>query len=244
MATSPAEGEHGASAQAASRSSSWRFRPAAASDAHACAPLVFESGVREFGYFLGEPPARCIAFLEFAFASKQGRFSWRRHRVAVAESGAIDAVLAAHDGRATALDDLHVAWMLLRFFGLARTIRMLLRGLVLESELPAPKRTQTLIAHCATDARVRGCGAFSALFDEAMQAGMLCAETGREIVLDVLTSNVRARALYERLGFVEMPRARPRSARLPRELASVRMRFDGASQGFAGPSGKLESMLR
>ncbi|KWZ45189.1 acetyltransferase [Burkholderia savannae] len=225
MATSPAEGEHGASAQAASRSSSWRFRPAAASDAHACAPLVFESGVREFGYFLGEPPARCIAFLEFAFASKQGRFSWRRHRVAVAESGAIDAVLAAHDGRATALDDLHVAWMLLRFFGLARTIRMLLRGLVLESELPAPKRTQTLIAHCATDARVRGCGAFSALFDEAMRSGVFGREVGREIVLDVRLENVRARTLYERLGFESVPRRRPPSTRLPADLESIRMRL-------------------
>ncbi|AJY42406.1 GNAT family N-acetyltransferase [Burkholderia humptydooensis] len=230
MEIPPADGERRASSEAAPRSSPWRFRAAAASDAHACAPLVFESGVREFGYFLGEPPARCIAFLAFAFASKHGRFSWRRHRVAVGDGGAVSAVLAAHDGRASAFDDLHVAWMLLRFFGPARTIRMLLRGLVLESELPAPKRSQTLIAHCATDARVRGCGAFSALFEDAVRGGLFRAEPGREVVLDVLTSNVRARTLYERLGFVEMPRSRPRSASLPGELASVRMRFGGAAR--------------
>ncbi|EIF69397.1 acetyltransferase protein [Burkholderia pseudomallei 1258a] len=230
MATAPADGERGATNDAAPRSSPWRFRAAAASDAHACAPLVFESGVREFGYFLGEPPARCIAFLAFAFASKHGRFSWRRHRVALGGDGTVSAVLAAHDGRATTFDDLHVAWMLLRFFGVARTIRMLLRGLVLESELPAPKRSQTLIAHCSTEARVRGCGAFSALFDDAMRAGLLGVEPGREVVLDVLASNERARALYERLGFAATPRARPRSARLPGELASVRMRFGGASR--------------
>ncbi|AOJ01050.1 MULTISPECIES: GNAT family N-acetyltransferase [Burkholderia] len=236
MTRRPADGDRSdssASGEAVPRMFSWRFRAAAASDAHACAPLVFESGVKEFGYFLGEPPSRCIAFLAFAFASKYGRFSWRRHRVAVAEDGAVGAVLAAHDGRATAFDDLHVAWMLLRFFGPVRTIRMLLRGLVLESELPAPKRTQTLIAHCATDERVRGCGAFSALFDDAMQAGTFRAEAGRDVVLDVLTSNVRARALYERLGFVEMPRSRPRSARLPCELASNRMRFGGVPRQSA-----------
>jgi hypothetical protein len=30
-----------------------QFRPARAEDAEACAPLMFASGVREFGFFLG-----------------------------------------------------------------------------------------------------------------------------------------------------------------------------------------------
>ncbi|MET5116925.1 N-acetyltransferase, partial [Burkholderia pseudomallei] len=76
-ASAPAVGERGATNDSAPRSSPWRFRAAASSDAHACAPLVFESGVREFGYCLGEPPARCIAVLAFAFAAKHGRCAWR-----------------------------------------------------------------------------------------------------------------------------------------------------------------------
>ncbi|KVE35377.1 GNAT family N-acetyltransferase [Burkholderia sp. TSV86] len=225
--TTPLErGRAAARGQAGRPSPVRRFRAAVAGDAGACAPLVFASGVREFSFFLGEPPERCIGFLKFAFASKYGRFSWRRHHVAVTEDGDVCAVLAAHDGRKTRFDDLHVAWMLLRWFGPLRTVGMLLRGLVLESELPAPKRTQTLIAHCATDERWRGCGAFSALFDDARSAGLFGAEAGRGVVLDVLVDNVRARGLYERLGFVEISRTRARSARLPKELASVRMRFD------------------
>ncbi|ASL48438.1 Mycothiol acetyltransferase [Burkholderia sp. AD24] len=203
------------------------FRPARPGDAEACAPLIFASGVREFGFFLGEPAATCIDFLDFAFGSKHGRFSYRRHRVAVDGDGRVVAVLAVHDGRRTWFDDPHVAWMLLRFFGVRRTVRMLLRGLTLESELPAPKSSQTLIAHCATHEQLRGTGLFSGLFADALRAGSLEREGGRQVVLDVLVGNTRAYALYRRLGFVELPRRAAVSPRLPRELESVRMQFVG-----------------
>ena len=202
-----------------------RFRPARAEDAQMCAPLIFASGVREFGFFLGEPAGMCIEFLEFAFTSKHGRFSYRRHRVAVTDDEQVAAVLALHDGRITWFDDPHVALLLLLFFGVRRTVRMLLRGLVLESELPAPKSSQTLIAHCATHEPMRGTGVFSALFANTLHAGLMDGDGGRQIVLDVLVSNRRAYELYRRLGFVELPRRAAVSPRLPCELESVRMRW-------------------
>jgi ribosomal protein S18 acetylase RimI-like enzyme len=202
-----------------------RFRKAEPGDAAQCAPLVFASGVGEFGFFLGEDDAQCVAFLAFAFASRFGRFSWRRHRVAVGEDDTVLAVMAIQDGRLTPLDDVHVVWALLRFFGLRGLIGKLLRGLVLETELPAPKRTQTLIAHCATDVRYRGCGVFSELLRDALRAGGAAFDSGREVVLDVLTNNGRAKALYERSGFVAVERERPRAVRLPVRLESVRMRL-------------------
>ncbi|WP_244136106.1 MULTISPECIES: GNAT family N-acetyltransferase [unclassified Burkholderia] len=202
-----------------------RFRRATEGDAYACAPLIFASGTREFGFFLGATPDQCIAFLKYAFASRFGRFSWRRHRVAVTLDGTVCAVMASHDGRVTGFDDFHVVWMLLAFFGPSRTIRALLRGLVLESELPSPKRRQTLIAHCATDECMRGMGVFSLLFEHALRSGVFAATEDRDVVLDVLVSNTGARTLYERLGFVEMSRSYARSQRLPVELASVRMRL-------------------
>jgi ribosomal protein S18 acetylase RimI-like enzyme len=209
------------------------FRPAQAEDADACAPLMFASGVREFGFFLGEPAEKCCAFLAFAFTSASGRFSYRRHRVAVTRDGQIAAVLAVHDGRTTWFDDPHVALMLLLFFGIRRTIGMLLRGLVLESELPAPKSPQTLIAHCATHEAMRGTGVFTALFSNTRDAGLMGEGPGRQIVLDVLVSNTRAYDLYRRLGFVELPRRAPVSKRLPRELESVRMLLDGRGSSGA-----------
>ncbi|WP_420814715.1 GNAT family N-acetyltransferase [Paraburkholderia susongensis] len=218
------------------------FRPARASDATACAPLVFASGEHEFEFFIGVPAHQCIAFLEHAFALSGGRFSWRRHEVAVDARGRIVAVLAAHDGRRILSDDPHVVWTLLRYFGPLRAVPMLLRGLVLETELPKPKRAQTLVAHCATLAEARGTGVFSALFKHAIrsevahQHGLETAD--REIVLDVLVSNSRAAALYHRLGFVDLPRRKPRSPRLPTELESVRMRFDAGAH--AAPASKRD----
>ncbi|KVQ58864.1 acetyltransferase [Burkholderia territorii] len=201
------------------------FRAACADDAAACAPLVFASGVGEFGFFLGESDARCIAFLQQAFRSRHGRFSWRRHRVAVGADGTVHAVMAIHDGRRTMFDDVHIVWALARFFGVRRTTGQLLRGLVLETEIPAPKRAQILIAHCATDERRRGTGIFTALLRDALATGALPDDDSRDIVLDVLTRNERARALYERLGFTALPRSRKRSRQLPAELDSVRMRL-------------------
>ncbi|MBI0326210.1 GNAT family N-acetyltransferase [Burkholderia plantarii] len=205
----------------------WTFRAARPDDAQACAPLILASGMREFGFFLGVPDEAMVGFLAGAFASRHGRFSWRRHRVAVAPDGSVAGVLAAHDGRVIALDDPHVAWLLLRRFGLRHTVASLLRGLVLEGELPAPKRSQTHVAHCAIDARWRGTGVFTALFEDACRHGAIAAavEEGREVVLDVLLSNTRAAALYRRLGFVELARAKPPAAKLPRELVSMRMRW-------------------
>ena len=201
------------------------FRAACANDAAPCAPLVFASGVGEFGFFLGESDARCIAFLQQAFRSRHGRFSWRRHRVAVGADGTVHAVMAIHDGRRTMFDDVHVVWALARFFGVRRTIGQLLRGLVLETEIPAPKRAQILVAHCATDESRRGTGIFTALFRDALDCGALPSDGRRDIVLDVLTRNERARVLYERIGFVALTRRRARSHRLPPELDSVRMRL-------------------
>jgi ribosomal protein S18 acetylase RimI-like enzyme len=205
------------------------FRAACAGDASEAAPLVFASGEREFRFFLGVSSEACVAFLRDAFALSAGRFSWRRHRVALDASGKVVGVLAAHDGRDILPDDLHIAWTLLRHFGLLRTVPMLLRGLVLEQELPKPARSQTLVAHCAVAADARGKGVFSELFGDARRTGMggLAGKDGeREIVLDVLVSNTRAAALYRRLGFVDVERRRARSRRLPAELESIRMRLD------------------
>jgi hypothetical protein len=131
------------------------FRPARRDDA---APLVFASGKQEFGHLFGVAPDVCIAFLRGAFASSHGRFSRRRHWVATTDSGIVVATLAAHGSRSTLQDNVCFAWMSLRFFGLRRTFGILRRGLIPESELPPPRRHETLLAHCATREVTRGRG--------------------------------------------------------------------------------------
>ena len=206
---------------------SWRFRPARAEDAAACAPLVFESGPGEFDFFVGKPPEQCIAFIQAGFASRYGRYSWRRYRVAVTPDDRVVSVMSIQDGRKTRGDDVYSVWSMLRVFGLRHMIGMAQRGAVLENELPAPKRAERLIGQCATDPRMRGTGVFTALFKDALAAGLLDAGVGSTLVIDVRVNNVRARSLYERLGFVPQPRPHPPSPRLPPELVSMRLAWPG-----------------
>src|SRR5471030_405424 len=200
-------------------------RPAGPDDASQAAPLVFASGRLEFGFLFGVPPEHCIAFLQTAFASTHGRFSWRRHWVST-HGGEVVGVLAAHGSRSTLSDNLWFAWMTLRCFGLWRTVGVLRRGLILESELPPPRRGETLLAHCATREDARGRGVFSALLNDAQTFTMPPSVPRSEgLVLDVLVSNDRAAQLYRRLGFFALTRKRPPARSLPAELESVRMRF-------------------
>lgn len=199
-------------------------RPATAHDATALAPLVLASGGLEFSYLLGGTREERESFLRKVIAADNGRFSWRRHRVAALGNEPV-AVLGIQDGRTNLLDGPRVALDFLRVFGARRTGGIIGRGLILEREIPAPKRRQTLLAHCATRADMRGQGIFQALFAETMRAGLLPAGPGQALVLDVLGSNARAAALYRKLGFVAMDAPPERAGRLPPALRAARMQF-------------------
>lgn len=204
-------------------SSALMFRRAVAGDAAALAPLVLASGRQEFDWLLGVSPEECEAFLHRTIATARGRFSWKRHVVATLDGQPV-AALAIQDGSRNWLDDPYSAQDFLRHFGLRRTLGIIQRGLILEGEIPAPKRRQTLLAHCATHPDLRGRGIFRALFAYAMTQQLLPAAPGQMLVLDVLDTNRRAAALYRELGFEPME-ARRRSPKLPAHLAATRMRY-------------------
>ncbi|MGW0534045.1 GNAT family N-acetyltransferase [Streptomyces sp. NPDC003032] len=84
----------------------------------------------------------------------------------------------------------------LRAYGHVRGLHRLLL-LALFERRPAPR--QLVMDGIAVDARMRGRGVGSLLIEEV---ATLAAEAGcREIRLDVIDTNPRARALYERRGF-------------------------------------------
>ncbi|MDR2990425.1 MAG: GNAT family N-acetyltransferase [Burkholderiaceae bacterium] len=203
--------------------STWHFRPAQIGDADACARLTFDSGTAEMRFLLpGESDERCIEFLRFGFTSNRGMFSWRHHYVACAPDDAVLAEMSVHDHSDALLDVLHLIWMLLRFFGLFKTVKILSHGLVLLDEQPAPLRGQILIKSYSINKRVQGSNIGRMMCMHAIFNGWMRFPPNTQYLLNVRLDN-RARHLYERLGFVAQPRRHPPSARLPAELVSVRM---------------------
>jgi ribosomal protein S18 acetylase RimI-like enzyme len=76
---------------------------------------------------------------------------------------------------------------------------VIVRGLRVERVIPPPARGMHYLAHLGVTPVLRGEGIGRALIDELVRRGTAL---GRQrMVLDVATSNPRAQALYERLGF-------------------------------------------
>ena len=203
------------------------FRKAVLADAPQLSQLVFASGEQEFGFLFGGSEADSLRFLTHATQARMGRFSYRRHWVALtdaskeSETPTLLAVLAPHSSATTLPDNLAFAWMSLQCFGLVRTIAIIRRGLTLEHELPPPASKEILLAHCATLASHRGKGIFTALFKAALPNIL---PAGHTLVLDVLKHNNDAARLYARLGFIATTRKNGPTRGLPEKLASTRMR--------------------
>lgn len=206
------------------------FRRARAEDAPWLAPLVYASAWEEFQFLLGVKQADCEAFLQTALASRIGHFSWRHHHVAVMGDIPVS-VIGVYDGRKGRFDALPLFYQLVRHFGWRHTSGILLRALAMQHAMPAPTRYQTLLAHCATHPEVRGLGLFSALLAQLQQEQRVPARRDQAVILDVLTSNVRAQALYRRLGFA-ITRERPDEG-VPLQLAVKRMQLKAAPRNKA-----------
>ena len=176
------------------------FRRCEAADANSIVPLIFASGPIAFRYVFSHRHAdEALEFLHAAFAGRPGQFGHANH-LAVVRDGRIVAAGAMWDARAHAGFTLHAAWQILRFFGVWRGIKTIIRGLRMERVVKPPRAQRAYIGHIAVMPEARGQGIGLELMRYLLQK----AQAGQHPVaaLDVADDNVRARALYEGLGFV------------------------------------------
>ena len=176
------------------------FRAAAASDAERAVPLIYSSGPAAFDYvFSHERPGRALEFLEAAFRAGNGEFGWRNHVVAL-EDGAIVAVGAAWDGRATLAFTLAAAAQILRFYGPRAAIGVVARGLRIERVIRPPSSDEYYLAHLGVREELRGRGIGARLVRHLLAGADR--QRHRRATLDVAVTYPRAEALYARHGFV------------------------------------------
>ena len=176
-----------------------RFRAATVQDVAAAVPLIHSSGPAAFDYVFALPGrGDAQAFLRRAFVDGAGEFGWRNHLVGELE-GVVVAVGAGFGGEAALAFTLAAARQILVHYGLRHAPGVIERGLRVERVIPPPARGMHYLAHLGVSPGLRGQGIGRALIDELIRRGLQHGR--RRMVLDVATSNPRAQALYQRLGF-------------------------------------------
>lgn len=176
-----------------------RFRRATPADAAAVVPLIHCSGPAAFDYVFAVPGrARALDYLQRAFLQGDGEFGHRNHTV-VEVDGVVAGVGAAWGSEANLRFAVAAARQIVTCYGLARAPGVIARGLRVEAVIQPPRPGTWYVAHLGVhpEARSRGLGESLVLhlLDEGRRRGCRTAE------LDVATTNARAEALYERLGF-------------------------------------------
>ena len=176
------------------------FRCATAADADQLVPLVYSSGPAAFDYVFTIPERTTApAFLHRALAKPGGEFGYANH-VIVERGGAIVATGAAWSGRENLHFAVTAAREIVRHYGVGSGLGVIARGLRVESVIQPAARDCWYLAHLGVRADLRSLGVGAALVDHLLDAGR---QRGfRQASLDVAQTNPRARALYERLGFV------------------------------------------
>ena len=181
----------------------FHIRAAKAHDAQVVAPLIYSSGPKAFEFiFSNGQPGACIDFLQDAFKGKQGLFSYRHHFVVESDNKVV-AVIANFTHASMANTQWSTALHILKYMGLFKGLRSMVRGLVFEKKLvKAPLKDCFYIAHVGVSGEFRSQGIGERMIafvqEQAKTQGF------KKLALDVSVINPRAQSLYERLNFKVM----------------------------------------
>jgi ribosomal protein S18 acetylase RimI-like enzyme len=176
------------------------LRPARPDDALLAAPLMYSSGPKAFDFVFAEgKEGGTLDFLFWAFQRDDVMFSYRHHWVAEVD-GKVLGLMGNFTKQSAARTQLANGIQMIRYLGLAKGLKALMRGLTFEIRLVKPPLADCLnISHVGVAAESRGMGLGSKLIDHAEKQARI--QGFKKISLDVSVINPRAQQLYERLSF-------------------------------------------
>lgn len=177
-----------------------QIRPARAEDVDAALPLIYSSGPVVWDFLFGDGQAESsMPFLRKAWLSGNGVAGYKWHWLAEVD-GQVLGSISVYSGVEYSQISNQTALQVVRYFGFGcfrRFARLLKFGKYL---MPAPAKNVDYVANLGVAEASRGLGIGAALLAHFERRAM---ERGKRYYeLDVVTSNPRAQALYERFGMV------------------------------------------
>jgi len=174
------------------------FRQAQPSDTSIAVPLIYSAGPHEFEYVYGMPGKTVIDFLEYAFPSGRGIFSYPVHEVTTIDDQVVG-IGAFYGGN----EYLHLGTenmgVMFRFYGLINFMKIMVRIMKIDTILTQPEMNAFHIEQLAVKEENRGSGVGTALLQH--EIGKAREKGYAKCTLDVAITNPQAQKLYERLGF-------------------------------------------
>ena len=174
------------------------LKPSHPSEVEIAAPLMYSSGPDAFEYVFKNHKVSAVDFLKYAFVRKGGEFSFD-NQYSLYKEGKMVGLGSIFDAKKAASFTTTDALNILRFYGF-KSVPIIKHGLRVERIIELPKKEEIVLAHLAILPSLRGQGLGTLLIDALMKK--VNASSANKYVLDVSEENPRAKALYERLGFV------------------------------------------
>ncbi len=174
-----------------------RLRAARPEDARVAARLIHMTMARVANFVFGSEEVALVA-LQGLFARPRTRFSYELSHVAEVDHRVVGVILAAPTERLQATI-VPTGWAVVGILGIPRVLGLIWRGVRL-ARVPEGEPGEYYIAHLAVlpEYRGRGIGGVLLAWAEAQARA-----AGRNVVsLRVEIENERARAFYERHGYV------------------------------------------
>ena len=174
------------------------FRPARPGDASQAAELIYSAGPEALTYAFTTKKHRPEDFIGAAFTDGAGTLGYRNHVVAVVNDS-VAGIGSFYNTNEFDRLSMAMLWQICRFYGVFKSWGVLKRSGRLGKLTPYPEKNALFFQNIAVAAEMQGMGIGKALVQHGIETARR--QNLKLCLLDVVITNTRASALYEKFGF-------------------------------------------
>jgi len=174
------------------------LRPSKKEEVAQAVSLIYSSGPPTFEYVFKNDSVGAVDFLNHAFVREGGEFSYQNH-YSLYDKGQMVGIGSVFSSKESTKFTIADALNIFRFYKFS-SLGVVRRGLQVEGIIKLPIKNEIVLAHLAIEPALRGKGYGTKMI--ALLMGKANKSATDIFILDVSEENPKAKALYDRLGFV------------------------------------------